>query len=627
MSSSPVDGIWEILEEIEAKLIQTVQQDILPQVIETTNQLINSIPTDYNPFESATNNPIQKNEILPLILPTNTKKQGNKRLFRPRNLIILAGILVSSRLAIGYITHTTYYENFIRSHPQLSIYLPRSSSRSRRRKQSHNREGERTRSELVVILGADPGTLGHQIALHLIQLGFVVIVSVSSADLVNIIESEGSGWIKGLVLDPLSPQIKIFTRSLSASLSLNFPLNSTSNGSIHQPALIGLINCIPVSLPDHHLRPVEAFNVNDHLIHRIHSVVGVSLEVVKFILPIIRNSCERFGAIDGLILTLFPTKNSSLALPFLGSSFIANQALESTMVTLRREIKISDSDSKSSIRIVNERIGTFRPSTNFGSINQAPIEENKNARSIVPSLPVHLHPIYARSMSRRIGLLGLSSGPTDHHGLGFLNSTINHKTGSPVSQLLRRIEKIMYSSRSIKIGSKVSVGGETWRYFFINRFLNERIVDSWLVLIEKVNGWMRRKVISEIDLESNESLARLVQKRNFSNQSNHNNHIWKRDISSAIINHSKPEPEEKEEEEKEIEIRIIETEPEQQQLPDPPKHTPIPEIDTDMSLETGSVIDNGSESEHHQETTLSGDEQEVLQDSFVGSEIDWNQKS
>ncbi|POW01395.1 hypothetical protein PSTT_12467 [Puccinia striiformis] len=568
-----LDGIWEILEEIEAKLIQTVQQDILPQVIETTNQLINSIPTDYNPFESATNNPIQKNEILPLILPTNTKKQGNKRLFRP--------------------------------HP---------SSRSRRRKQSHNREGERTRSELVVILGADPGTLGHQIALHLIQL-----VSVSSADLVNIIESEGSGWIKGLVLDPLSPQIKIFTRSLSASLSLNFPLNSTSNGSIHQPALIGLINCIPVSLPDHHLRPVEAFNVNDHLIHRIHSVVGVSLEVVKFILPIIRNSCERFGAIDGLILTLFPTKNRS--------SFIANQALESTMVTLRREIKISDSDSKSSIRIVNERIGTFRPSTNFGSINQAPIEENKNARSIVPSLPVHLHPIYARSMSRRIGLLGLSSGPTDHHGLGFLNSTINHKTGSPVSQLLRRIEKIMYSSRSIKIGSKVSVGGETWRYFFINRFLNERIVDSWLVLIEKVNGWMRRKVISEIDLESNESLARLVQKRNFSNQSNHNNHIWKRDISSAIINHSKPEPEEKEEEEKEIEIRIIETEPEQQQLPDPPKHTPIPEIDTDMSLETGSVIDNGSESEHHQETTLSGDEQEVLQDSFVGSEIDWNQKS
>jgi len=220
-----------------------------------------------------------------------------------------------------------------------------------------------TTPELLVVLGADPGTAGHQLALHLAQLGYAVIASVSDAEMVSGLELEGLGWLKPLVLDPMEPQqTSTFTRALAASLRIRFPLspstadNNVFHTTIHQPALVGLINCLPISLPDL-LRPVEALAVHDHLIARIHAVAGVSLDIIKIVLPIMRNSIEKFGAEDGLILTLFPTKNSSLALPYLGSSLVANQALESLMVTLRREMRISDSGSGSKIRV---RVSTPR---------------------------------------------------------------------------------------------------------------------------------------------------------------------------------------------------------------------------------------------------------------------------
>jgi len=618
-SKDESQSIWDILDALEEKLIHSINQNtqlILPQIIEKSNQLIQTIPTDllqiYNPFTSNNNNNSNKDIVLshgiaapPTIHLSSTNKYPSK-LFRPRNLLIISGVLLSSTLAVRSLVQTSYYEEFVRSHPILLQYLPRSmrpTSRRRRRKdhrQGHaTEEGEMTTPELLVVLGADPGTAGHQLALHLAQLGYAVIASVSDAEMVSGLELEGLGWLKPLVLDPMEPQqTSTFTRALAASLRIRFPLspstadNNVFHTTIHQPALVGLINCLPISLPDL-LRPVEALAVHDHLIARIHAVAGVSLDIIKIVLPIMRNSIEKFGAEDGLILTLFPTKNSSLALPYLGSSLVANQALESLMVTLRREMRISDSGSGSKIRVVNERIGTFRAARNNRS----------ESRGETASLPVHLHGIYARSMSRRMGIVGLpTTGSLPTTGL----------QGSPLSQLMRRVEKIV-EGRRVRTGSRTAVGAETWRYMLVDRLVPPSWVDRWLALVERLNGWVRAKVISEVDLECKENLERMVQKRQFSAQSR-----WK---DSLFFDGNLPVfPE------GEIEITMDPPPPPPHNLPPVGPDPPVEPSPDDILLETGSVIDHGPQHDDPS-SAVPHDEHEALQDSFVGSEIDWKEKS
>ncbi|KNZ56051.1 hypothetical protein VP01_2508g4 [Puccinia sorghi] len=645
--SDESQSIWEILDALEEKLIHSINQNtqlILPQIIEKSNQLIQTIPADllqiYNPFTTSNSNNIITNKDIvlshgiaaPTAIDLSSTNKYTSKLFRPRNLLITSGVLLSSTLAVRSLVQTSYYEEFVRSHPTLLQYLPRllrPTSRRRRRKdrrQGHStEEGDMAAPELLVVLGADPGTAGHQLALHLAQLGYAVIASVSDAEMVSGLELEGLGWLKPLVLDPMEPQTSAFTRALAASLRIRFPLSRSIPGTvfhttIHQPALVGLINCLPISLPDL-LRPVEALAVHDHLIARIHAVVGVSLDVIKIVLPIMRNSIEKFGAEDGLILTLckyslkthltsrslikktdcflflwlVPTKNSSLALPYLGSSLVANQALESLMVTLRREMRISDSGSGSRIRVVNERIGTFRPVQNY----------RNESRGETASLPVHLHGIYARSMSRRMGLVGL---PTT----GCLPTT--GLQGSPLSQLMRRVEKIV-EGRRVGTGSRTAVGAETWRYMLVDRLVPPSWVDRWLALVERLNGWVRAKVISEVDLECQENLERMVEKRQFSAQSHWKNSLFV-DGNLAVF----PEGE----------IEFVMDHP----LPPPDNPSPVapdPPVEPadspdDIRVETGSVIDHGPQHDDPP-SAIPNDEQEALQDSFVGSEIDWKEKS
>ncbi|PLW58218.1 hypothetical protein PCANC_00814 [Puccinia coronata f. sp. avenae] len=618
-SSQPTDesSIWDLLESIESKVIQSIQENtqlILPQLIDKSNQLIQAIPNPahliQNHINPSSNNNSSGSNPTSIVQSDHpparllVSKTYSFKLTIPRTVIILSGVLLSSTLAAHYWVQTSHFEKLVRAHPTLLNYLPRSirpSSRRRRRLLNRHRHSidKESPPELLILLGADPGTLGHQLALHLTQLGYVVFATVSSPDMVSGLELEGLGWLKALVLDPLAPQTSAFTRALAASLSLRFPLTAsaeTFTHTIHQLPLVGLINCLPVSLPDD-LRPVEALAVDQHLIARIHAIAGVSLEVIKVVLPMVRNSIEKFGAEDGLILTLFPTKNTSLALPYLGSSLVANQTLESLMVTLRREIKISESTSRRTIRVVNERIGTFRSSAHFGSYTRAKM----------PSLPVHLHPIYARSMSRRIGLVGL---PTT----GYLPATAS--TGSPLSQLMRRVEKIVHAP-GVRTGSRVAVGAETWTYMLVDRLVPPSWVDRWLCLVERLNGWMRAKVMSEVDLESKENLERMIEKRQLSAQSG-----WKDALLSGAYHHHHPQ----------VEIEVGADTP---SVPSPegpppaadPAEAPAadqPDPD-DTLMETGSVVDKGTEAEN--EAPPAPDDQGSLQGSFVGSEIDWKEKS
>ncbi|MBW0521519.1 hypothetical protein O181_061234 [Austropuccinia psidii MF-1] len=612
-SSSSDQSVWDLLEAIEAKLLDSIHQTsnvVWPKVVESSNDLIekmdyllhlivdhstqikdnylknnhgdllSSILSSNNPFHSKNLTHQNQNQALDLNsnqanLIFSSNKNLNlhssflKNLLKPRNLLITITFILTSRWTLNCLISSKHYHQFIQLHPNLRRSLPDFLKPKSKLSKLINRprysSGGSTRLEAIIILGADPGSAGYQIAIHLAQLGFIVIASVSKIEHVSILELEGLGWIKVLVLDPSTSQTRLFNRSLAASLSLRFPLNSVGDvfvSNINQPSLVGMINCLPICFADD-LKPVECIDFEDELMSKINKIAGTSLEVVKVVLPMIRNSLEKFQSQDGLILTLFPTKTTSVSLPYISTSLIANQTLENLMTTLRREIMISNSNQKSLIRIINEKIGLFRPSTHF---SPTPIHSPRP-----PTLPVHLHSIYAPSLSRRVAFLSL---PTT-------NLPILSTNGSPLSHLICRVQTILQSP-GITSGSAISIGNEVWKYSLIRSLVPNRAVEAWLKLVERMNGWVRQKVVSEVDLESQENLERVIGKRNFSTQSH-----WKANVFSG-------------------QMTTLEQTAFKEELA-----TDSSEITPDVtSLETGSCIDKG---------------EEQMQESFVGSEIDWKE--
>ncbi|WAR56281.1 hypothetical protein PtB15_7B127 [Puccinia triticina] len=427
-------SVWELLDGLEAQLLHTLRQHS-QTILSTTNALLTPQPEPTTPLATITT--------------TSNTNNTNKAAI----LILIPAI---------YLTlHTTHYQRFLNTHPRIASYLP----------PSLRRTPPRRKHELLIILGADPGTLAEQLALHLALQATPLIATVSSPEMVPSLEAAAMGWLKPLVLDPRAPQasLKPFRRALAASLALRFPLAHAPSTFAHHPAqkhaLVGLINCLP--LPNSNTTPIRPLEALPSLDPHFQAVVGLSLDILKSLLPIIRNSLEKLGAQDAFILTLFPAKNSTLALPYLASSLIANQALETLMVTLRREIAISDSASRGKIRIVNERIGTFRTSSGGPAAREAG----------PPSLPGHLHPLYARSMARRIGLVGLGDHPTAA------------PAGSPLALLLRRVDRIVQGPSPPLCGTQLAVGAESWTYLLLHRLVPAVCVDRWLVLVETLHHW------------------------------------------------------------------------------------------------------------------------------------------
>ncbi|EGG12959.1 uncharacterized protein MELLADRAFT_76385 [Melampsora larici-populina 98AG31] len=642
-NNSNDQSIWEILDALESKMIDSFHSTsdlLMPQIIETSNQLYTQIESISKQAYEKSIELGSKSDLLSNILSTSTNespiiKTNNpmmsnpdlqsqpsilNRIFKPKNLIITAGVWFTSTLALRLLVSSDSFQHFLQDHPNLRSTLPRI-LRTRRKKTSHiirprYSTGGKTRLEAIIVLCADPGTIGSQLAIELASVGYIVIASVSDPVHVSSLERDGLGWIKALVLDPTRPELApAFTRSLASALSLRFPLHSAGDafmGDGSHSALVGMVNCFPISNLDE-LRPVETMEPTTELIPHLASTVGISLEVVKVVLPMMRNSIEKSGGEDGVILTLFPTKTSSVALPYLSSSVIVNQALETLMTTLRREILICDSPSKQQIRIINERIGLFKPPSHF-----------PRTISALPTLPAHLHPIYAPSLSRRLGFLAIPTSSLSVHSLN----------GTPLSNLFQRVKNILQSP-SINHGSFTSTGKQVMIYKTIGSFIPDSLIELWLRIVERMNGWVRRKVSNEIDLESSETLEQVIGKRDFSLGSGWKNKVFngigvEKEIEEIVEAPAVVETTEVVEAPEVVETpETVEPsapsapseapEAAEETAPEPTPDEPAPaepapveteESPSDTNLETGSCVDKG-------ETT------EEMQESFVGSEIDW----
>lgn len=629
--------IWEIFHLIDSQLINSIHRSLLPQLDRVYHQLSSYFDSFslLNPSSSSSSDhhlPLLSSIIIPSYLTTTTISSQTTPLPPPSLhpssssiplnshhlilLLLLPPLYLASKLSINYLLRSYHLHRFISSHPTISSYLiPNSISSLITR--PITRSSSSSHPQIIIILGADPGSVGHLIALHLSQIGLTVIASVSCFEFVDSLTNHGSGFIKPLVFDSSLAQIHAFNRSLAACLDLYSPSSSSFHPPnphlLPPPPLLALINCLPIS-SSHLPRPIESIDLDHHLLLAIRSLLAPSLEVIKFILPIMRHSIQSaHHSHHPLILTLFPTKTNSVSLPYLGPSTIANQALETLMSTLRREILISNSNSPRSIRIINERIGSFRPSPHLST---KPIVDHPPA-----SLPTHLHPIYAPSLSRRLGLFNAPS-ITITAGLPILSIS-----GSPLSQLIQRVQHLI-ESPSITSGSSLSAGREVWKFKLIESIVPDWLLDRWLTLAESLNGWVRRQLISEIDLESDENLERVIQKRQLSSQSG-----WKHRFfipSHPDLHHPSgraPSPEDQNQEELvEADTTIVKIESVEPEGFD----RSSAEEELESVEETGSVIDRGPPESEPVDRPVEEDDPSVQQDhlkhSFVGSEIDWKEE-
>lgn len=252
---------------------------------------------------------LQKDTAPPLPPPTASASSSSWMPLPKLRTVVVGGCAI---LTTGLVLEAVLPPHTIRrlfAHPSLRsslppAILPRLPPPSRPRK-TPDGSG---RLEAILVLGADPGTPGATIARDLARKGFVVLASVRRTSSIKGLEKDGRGWIKVLVLDPAdATSFTPFIRSVTASLSLRFPLHSPGDAFVSDGlalSLTGLVNALPLGVdPFDRMRPVEAVEL-DEVERSMRETVGTAVAIVKALLPMMRTSASRPDSPDAVLLTL-----------------------------------------------------------------------------------------------------------------------------------------------------------------------------------------------------------------------------------------------------------------------------------------------------------------------------------
>lgn len=229
------------------------------------------------------------------------------------------------------------------------------------------------RLEAVLVLGADKGSQGREIAKRFEKKGFVVIATVQRQADIEDLEATGNGFIKGIVLDGYSVdgEARPFSADLNTALSLRYPLNSPGDPFAAPDAalqLVAVINCLPLSgrlTPSSSLPlPLEAMPA-ESLAESLSGVQATSLAVLQKVLPLFRTpkaTARRDIPAPGIITTCYPSAQRHLGTPFSGHQGsalgLAAAGLAFAMDIMRRELALSARDAGiRPIKIVNVDVG------------------------------------------------------------------------------------------------------------------------------------------------------------------------------------------------------------------------------------------------------------------------------
>ncbi|POY70156.1 hypothetical protein BMF94_6739 [Rhodotorula taiwanensis] len=338
----------------------------------------------------------------------------------------------------------------------------------------HGVAGE-VRKEAVVVLGAD-SPHGRELALDLERRGFVVIATVADPANVDALERSSRGWLKVLVLDPHeSSSVSPFLRSLSTALSLRYPLHSSGDPfsrPAHALALTGVVNCLSLAPTTagadapYPLEATESDAVRRQVGERVATVVGA----LKGLLPILRSAASRPGAPTGVLISLVPSANSNLSLPFASLASAADAAISSVLHSLRREVAASTSTN---VRLTALEVGFFQ-TTPVPTTMAA-----QRASNYFAPLPIRLESVYAPALARR--------SPLDMTNTSEAASPAGKsaRKGTEMRKLCKRVWQIL--ARPAHAGAVARVGSGAWTYLFVS-YLPHAVIDVCLGVQDRLYG-------------------------------------------------------------------------------------------------------------------------------------------
>ncbi|KIL69847.1 hypothetical protein M378DRAFT_157079 [Amanita muscaria Koide BX008] len=236
-----------------------------------------------------------------------------------------------------------------------------------RKQRAHARKTRNNdRRQVVVVLGGDT-----PFALPLIRelenKGYIVIASVSTPEACSLLESKCQGYVRALVLDPSEPAtINAFLRSLTSTLSVRFPLNSSGDPfapTSSQPYIHSVISLLTLAS---HLSvspaPLEHVALNDTYIRYLTAAQITPLRVLQCLLPLLRASPRDKGA--KTMVVCLPATEARVGIPFASvQSMTVASTLRATEI-LRREINLAAmtdrSGSMGNIKVIIAEIGSLK---------------------------------------------------------------------------------------------------------------------------------------------------------------------------------------------------------------------------------------------------------------------------
>ena len=293
-----------------------------------------------------------------------------------------------------------------------------------------------SRREAVLVLGADRGTLGREIALDLERRGFMVIATVGTVGEVERLQRLGRGHIRALALDAANPStIPICLRQLSSALSKGDGASARETVS-----LIAIVDALALT-ESSPLVPLEATPLSalsTALTVRALTPVGI----LQGVLPLLRQRTS--SGIQPVILSLAHAPTARVALPFLAAASAADAASRTLADALRRE--------NPGVRVQQLDCGFFSQHDDSAVVQQR-----------IAELPAHVKAVYGPSLAKA------ASVPT--------------RDGSPVHQLHDRVFDIV-AGRSTRRRQGVGAGAGTYRFAAL---LPTSVLDGLFALQERVS--------------------------------------------------------------------------------------------------------------------------------------------
>ncbi|KAJ3540972.1 hypothetical protein NMY22_g4080 [Coprinellus aureogranulatus] len=210
------------------------------------------------------------------------------------------------------------------------------------------------RRQVVVVLGGDT-PYGPPLIQDLEKKGYIVIVSVSTPDAVEALESSSRGYVKALVLNPAEPAtVPVFLRSLSSTLSRKFPLRSSGDpysSPASQPYIQSVISLLtlPAGAPTTpSLGPLEHISLGSDYLPYLNATQISPLQ------------CRQGQEVDYHCL---PAVDTHVALPFNAVQAMSAAGTLKAVEILRREIAMAavtgKTDSMKNIRVVTVDVGSI----------------------------------------------------------------------------------------------------------------------------------------------------------------------------------------------------------------------------------------------------------------------------